>query len=302
MENSPLPKSIEESSVLFALNNSEDINRLSDVIRFRKLQLKNCSSEDRAIQLIKSKKPDLIVLDKQFSNLDTFALCRQLKEKEETQHIQILFYLSNGNDDATIKRVFEAGGQDFISKPFHEDVIQSKANTLIELKKMRETVQELIRTDPLTNLPNRIGAEATIAYEFKRTKRTNLPYSIIIGEIDNISSIRKSQEDADPEAAIKNVADVISRSIRGQDTVSRWGENRFLLLLPQTDRRGGVTLADKLRSKIEHKQIQLQNAVTMSFGVAACTGKSAYEQCIKRATNAFKKGKKQGGNCTRFED
>lgn len=304
MTNNPQPQSPEESSVLFALNNSEDINSLSNVIRFRKLQLKNCSNEDRAVQLIKAKKPDLIILDKEFSNLDTFALCRQLKEKEETQHIQILFFLSNGTDDNTVKSIFEAGGEDFISKPFYDDAIQSKAQTLIELKKMRETVWELTRTDPLTNLPNRVGAEATIAYEFKRTKRTNLPYSILIGEIDNITAIRKSQGDNDAESVLKNVADSISRSIREQDTVSHWEGDRFLLLLPQTDRRGGVTLADKLRSKIEQQQIQLQNeaiTVAMCFGVASCTGKHSYEQCIKRATNAFENGKKQGGNCTRIE-
>lgn len=300
-----MPKSLEESSVLFAINNSEDLNRLSDVIRFRKLQLKNCSSEDRAVQLIKSKKPDLIILDKQFSNLDTFSLCRQLKEKEETRNIQIIFYLSNGTDDTTIKSVFEAGGKDFISKPFREDEIRSKTQTLIELKKTREAVGQLTRTDPFTNLPNRQGGEATIAYEYKRTKRTNLPYSIIIGEIDNISSIRKSRGDEDSEAVLKTVADFITRSIREQDTVSRWDRDRLLLLLPQTDRRGGVTLAEKLRSGLEHHQIQLQGesiTSTMSFGVASCTGKNSYDQCIKRATKALEHGKKQGGNCTLLEN
>ena len=300
-----MPKSLEESSVLFAINNSEDLNKLSDVIRFRKLQLKNCSSEDRAVQLIKSKKPDLIILDKQFSNLDTFALCRQLKEKEETRNIQIIFYLSNGTDDTAIKSVFEAGGKDFISKPFREDEIRSKTQTLIELKKMRETVGQLTRTDPLTNLPNRQGGEEVIAYEYKRTKRTNLPYSIIIGEIDNISSIRKSRGDEDSEAVFKNVADFITRSIREQDTVSHWDGDRLLLLLPQTDQRGVVTLAEKLRSGLEHHQIQLQSesiTSTMSFGVASCTGRNSYDQCIKKATKALEHGKKQGGNCTLLEN
>jgi diguanylate cyclase (GGDEF)-like protein len=305
MLHSTIPKSLEESSVLFALNNSEDLNRLSNVIRFRKLQLKNCSSEDRAIQLIKSKKPDLIILDRHFSNLDTFSLCRQLKEKDETQNIQILFYLSNGSEDTTIKNVFESGGQGYISKPFHEDEIRSKTQTLIELKKMRETVGQLTLTDSLTNLPNRQGGEAVIAYEYKRSKRTNLPYSIIIGEIDNISSIRKSHGDEDSEAVIKKVADIISRSIREQDTLSRWGGDQLLLLLPQTDRRGVVTLAEKLRSGLEHHQIQLQNesiTSTMSFGVASCTGKNSYDQCIKRAAKALEHGRKQGGNCTLLEN
>jgi CheY-like chemotaxis protein len=74
----------------------------------------------QALVIAEEKQPDIIIADIMMPEIDGIELCRRLKLNALTKHIPVLF-LSADTSKTTIENAFEAGGCDYLSKPFHEN-------------------------------------------------------------------------------------------------------------------------------------------------------------------------------------
>lgn len=86
-----------------------------------------------AIDLAKKKKPDLILLDVMMPEMDGVETCIQLREKPETRNIIIAFLTARGEDYSQIAG-FEAGADDYITKPIKPRVLISRIKALLRRK------------------------------------------------------------------------------------------------------------------------------------------------------------------------
>lgn len=88
-------------------------------------QLETFSSGDLCLKRVAEQKPDLFLLDVSMPEIDGYALCRHLKEDWDTQDIPV--YFVSGHDDIETRLIcYEAGGDDFIIKPFEPAELQRK--------------------------------------------------------------------------------------------------------------------------------------------------------------------------------
>lgn len=88
-------------------------------------QLETFSSGDLCLKRVAEQKPDLFLLDVSMPEIDGYALCRHLKEDWDTQDIPV--YFVSGHDDIETRLIcYEAGGDDFIVKPFEPAELQRK--------------------------------------------------------------------------------------------------------------------------------------------------------------------------------
>lgn len=95
---------------------------------------------EKALQLAQSENvPDLILLDIMLPEMDGIEVCRRLKSDTATKNIPVLF-ITGKTDDEAIQQGFAVGGADFIAKPFHYNLVQSRIATHLELKVLREQV------------------------------------------------------------------------------------------------------------------------------------------------------------------
>lgn len=88
------------------------------------------------------RKPDLILLDVLMPDMDGFAVCRELKLHPDWRDIPIIF-LSAADDKELIVRALEAGGVDYITKPFNHAELISRVRTQLALKNARDQLQQL---------------------------------------------------------------------------------------------------------------------------------------------------------------
>ncbi|MFL5842598.1 MAG: GGDEF domain-containing protein [Thermoleophilaceae bacterium] len=90
----------------------------------------------------------------------------------------------------------------------------------------------------------------------------------------------------------------VAASVRESDFVGRYGGEEFVALLPDTDRGGGATLAEKLRLVIEGLEIpDLDRRLSASFGVAVLPGDAVTgEQLVRAADRALYAAKNGGRN------
>jgi two-component system sensor histidine kinase/response regulator len=96
----------------------------------------------QALRRLKSRKPDLILLDLIMPDMDGFEICRRIQENPEWAEIPIIF-LSASDDKNLIVRALESGGVDYITKPFNKLELVSRVRTHLMLKTARDHLKRL---------------------------------------------------------------------------------------------------------------------------------------------------------------
>lgn len=86
---------------------------------------------------------DLILLDIMMPGMDGFEVCKTLKQNAKTMHIPVIF-LSAKNRQENIKKGFESGGVDYITKPFYPDELISRVCTHLKLRAYERELEEMV--------------------------------------------------------------------------------------------------------------------------------------------------------------
>lgn len=171
---------------------------------------------------------------------------------------------------------------------------------LTERKKMEEQLYMLSITDPLTNAYNRRYFVQMLELEIERARRTGLPFSLIMADLDHFKSINDRFGHAAGDLALKSLVSLIQKRIRKTDILARWGGEEFILLLPDTPREGAVDLAEEMRRQLMNLDIPGVGRVTVSFGVAGFCDSDTADSIVIRADNLLYEAKSQGRNCVRY--
>jgi diguanylate cyclase (GGDEF)-like protein len=163
-----------------------------------------------------------------------------------------------------------------------------------------EKMKELAVRDQLTGLLNRRGFNEYGEKAFSVARRTGVPLSLIMTDIDRFKHINDRFGHAAGDTALAHFATLFAEDRRAEDIVARVGGEEFALLLPGTNLRDAMALADQLCSKVGSTPIDLTTIglpMTSSFGVAAISEKdSSLDDMIRRADRALYRSKRSGRN------
>jgi len=167
---------------------------------------------------------------------------------------------------------------DFILKPFDPDelwgrvrVCLHQAAAVTDLQSQNDELARKSMTDSLTGLYNTAYVVECCDQEISRSKRYEQPVSCLLIDIDGFKTVNDSYGHPVGNEILRGLAHLLHGSIRGSDTLGRYGGEEFLLVLPQTDRTGAAALAERLRQTVESSvfKVGLVSAkVTVSIGVA----------------------------------
>lgn len=166
-----------------------------------------------------------------------------------------------------------------------------------------KTLQSMSRTDDLTKLANRRHVVEKIKDEQIRFIRNSRCFVILLADIDDFKSINDDFGHDCGDYILTAVADILNSLVRNIDTVSRWGGEEFLILLPETDKKGGEVMAERMRKNISENFFKYKNTIvkiTMTFGASVYKKTIDMESIIKEADLAMYKGKASGKNCVVF--
>jgi CheY-like chemotaxis protein len=97
-----------------------------------------------ALESVKEKHPDMILLDVMMPGIDGFEVCRRLKEDPSTRRIPILF-LTAMNDDSDMGRGLDLGAVDYVAKPFNPVIVKARVRNHLELKIHQDHLEELVK-------------------------------------------------------------------------------------------------------------------------------------------------------------
>jgi diguanylate cyclase (GGDEF)-like protein len=253
---------------------------------------------------------DLVLLDLNLDELhgmEGIAVCGELK-KIANGWIPVLFMTASA-DSKTKIQVLEAGGDDFLAKPFALDALGAQMRLLLRTVTREQGLKEETRTfvrialqDELTGLGNRRALDRELARSFASMVRTGRPLTVIMADVDNFKAFNDRYGHATGDEVLKGVGAALARTIRGTDAAYRFGGEEFVVIAPEATPAGAVLLAERVRRAVERTWIipsgsSEQLSVTISLGVGHAPGPATAAALLEAADGALYRAKLQGRNC-----
>jgi diguanylate cyclase (GGDEF)-like protein len=167
-----------------------------------------------------------------------------------------------------------------------------RAAPVLAMHHSQTAIERRAGSDPLTALPNRPAAEQTLRRLCAQAGRTISPVAAVLLSIDQPPRLK-----ADRERALSLVSRRLTEMARASDYIARFDTHTFLVLAPDTDREGGLELAEKLRRELEQIPPGSDGRLTASLGVAALPMDAlAPDDLLRQADRAQAVAKALGGN------
>lgn len=186
----------------------------------------------------------------------------------------------------------------------HQSRVESQLRHAREsLLSANKALDLLAREDGLTGLANRREFDSFIAAEFQRVRRNAGTIALLMLDVDFFKQYNDHYGHPVGDECLRAVGSIVQEHAnRPSDLAARYGGEEFVVVLPDTDAEGAVSVAEKIRIAIEQKQMEHTlaptGALTVSVGVAvwAPHGADTPSMLTAAADKALYEAKKQGRN------
>jgi diguanylate cyclase (GGDEF)-like protein len=198
-------------------------------------------------------------------------------------------------------------GQLHLSGVFSEEdqrraeIFITAANTALSNAALVSHIHEESITDPLTGAYNRRGWSDLGQREVARVHRSGHPMSVVMLDIDHFKSINDTWGHTLGDEVLISLVSRVEANLRDIDILGRYGGEEFIVLLPETDHRAAVQVAERLRSTIAATPIIAQPqqlSITISLGIVTLSPEepTTFEQLTEMADTALYQAKRTGRN------
>lgn len=227
--------------------------------------------------------PEILLLDVG-SQLDTAQeFCRQLKQWPGAEHLPLVAVLTPhpktrqvSQSDWEASRV--AGADDFLSSDVTVVELEARLNLLARLARLnrdlaatRDQLSRSLQYDELTQLLNRRAFFRAAHREWAHARRYHHPLACLMLDIDHFRAYNATFGFACGDYVLRTVANIIRQWARESDILARFGEEKFVIMLPETDVQGAVMMQEKLQKVLTEMELTWQRhamSVAISVGVS----------------------------------
>lgn len=223
-----------QQKILIVDDAAENIKVLTSLLRHQYITFfaKNGAT---ALELARSKQPDLILLDIVMPEMDGYEVCRTLQDDPQTSGIPVIFVSAKGEEGDETKG-FEAGAVDYIVKPVSPPIVRARVKTQLRL---REAVAELERlyhlamdANPMTGLPgnNVVTEQITKALDNRENS------CVIYADLDNFKAYNDKYGFAKGDDIILFTSEVLREAMQTVNSsdgfIGHIGGDDFVLIIP----------------------------------------------------------------------
>jgi diguanylate cyclase (GGDEF)-like protein len=265
----PFEESSLEGRRILAVDDEPSITRgLTTLLGKRGMSVTAVNDPLRFWTVLDETKPNLILLDLEMPKISGIELCRVVRSDPRWSELPVIF-LSGHTDQASVHRVFAAGADDYVGKPFvPAELMMRIENRLTGVKARRAPVE----TDPLTGLPIAHKATEQIDRFLRLARRKSDPYSIAVLQIDAFASLAHTFGRGTGDVVLRTIGELLPKSFRAEDVVGWWGGPDFTVGMYGSTKEHAAIKLTQVCSKIGNQTFLSEGGqrvnVSCSAGVA----------------------------------
>ena len=238
--------------------------------------------------------PSVIILDIPEEKLREVSMVTKLP-------VPTLLYAEKMYDDLKLR----GDVYDYIFKPLNELELKIRLRNLSRIKELREKISLVSTTDELTGLHNRRYLQERLEAEISRARRYNTKLSCLLFDIDFFKVVNDMYGYDWGDVLLKKIAELLSGFIRKEDILTRYGDEEFVVILPNTKEENAFIFAERFRREIEKMEFipageEERHPITISGGISSFPFLENVDEnantLIRYAEHALYNAKKRGKN------
>ncbi|CDE93462.1 TPA: GGDEF domain-containing protein [Candidatus Gastranaerophilales bacterium HUM_6] len=194
---------------------------------------------------------------------------------------------------------------DYIKTPVDSQELVVRVKNMLKIRELREKLKTLATTDELTGLHNRKYLLERMDQEISRAKRYGNALSLLLFDLDFFKVVNDIYGYEWGDVLLKSIADKLKGLIRKEDILTRYGDEEFVVVLPNTSEDNAFLFAERFRKDIEKMEFipageEERHPITISGGIATYPCLPDTEEdantIIRYAEHALYNAKKRGKN------
>lgn len=269
-------------------------------------EVHHASNIDEAKQLILEQKCDLVILDLFLPDGNGFEFLQEIRSNRFLDLVPVL--VLSVNDGLKEKlQAFELGASDYLTKPFHIPELSARVRALSSGKQKQEMLlcnlkqmSVLAEMDGLTGLYNHRFFVDHLRHRFHLAKEQDISFAVLMMDVDNFKNFNDTNGHLAGDQVLKQIGQIISSAVRGEDVPARYGGEEFTALLWDVTEEQAIKVAERIRQTVNKYSFtdlksQINSPITISIGVVALPAPSPTE-LLRRADEALYKAKLTGKN------
>lgn len=278
------------------------------------LQVSELGDPSQFWEVLRQTRPDLLLLALEMPTFSGIDLCQVVRQDAEFGNLPILMVAAHP-DTITVRQVFEVGGDDLIGKPIVGPELVTRVLSRIERSRLRQQIEQMRHrqalywppqdtTDPLTQVANSLHFDACLQQQWERHRRDQAPISLILCSPDDLRTYYRVYGQPAGDAVLRRIARTLHRTINPNiDLVARCGDEKFGVVLPNTNLDGALRVVARMQQAVSDLQIPHPSSpaadyITISLGIGGTTPTATLcsDHLLKTADQALQDAKARGGN------
>ncbi|MGC8853304.1 MAG: diguanylate cyclase [Halothiobacillaceae bacterium] len=260
---------------------------------------------EEALERVTVRRYDLLITDLVLEGeMSGMALVGQLRQAGFADFQLPILAVTGFDDDARRRELFRLGVNDYVTKPVLEEELLVRARNLIiatglaaRVEAQRARLNLLEVTDPLTGLYNRRMLFSLGTKYLAMARRGGGAFSLILLDLDHFGEVNLQYGHEAGDETLRLAASALLRGVRESDLVTRIGDTRFALGLPQCAAGDALRVGERFRVTIEGLW-PFGMRLTASIGVATFSPDidTDFDALLARACRAVDQARTEGGN------
>lgn len=271
---------------------------LSEIKEFRTEMLWT-SNLQAALEQLKCDALDVILVDYHLGDGDGLEFVREVIARGCLTPIIIL----TGQGDREVDlAAMKAGAVDYLEKDqITVPLLERSLRYAVQRAQMLKSLRELAIHDELTGIFNRREFNRLLAEEFGRCQRYGHSMALLMFDVDRFKAINDAAGHPAGDEVLRQLARALREKLRLADRPARYGGDEFAIILPETDGRAALGVAERLSQSLSllmAERVQTPFPLSFSVGVAELPGDAdTPDALVEKADQALYAAKRRGGNC-----
>ncbi len=298
-----------ERQILLAEENAEHSAQLQEYLHRLHYSVEIHSSGLTALQRLQEPDtPCMALLSSSLPQMTGLEVGLEIRRRSRRRQLWLMLMSANPSSDEVIMAT-NAGVDEFLAKPVDFQDLRMRIRTGERLQNLYAELSDSAMAmefhcshDPLTGTWRREAILDLIFKETDRVQRLQTPFSILLLDVDGFGGLNLKYSSNVGDTLLKLLANRLRRQLRSYDTIGRYAEDEFIIMLPGCSATEAAAKAERIRLAVANRPFIVDGdaiSMTACLSFAVSSGRSPLI-VLREAERALSLAKRQGPNSVRI--